>query len=514
MKGWQMYSKIQAMKEQGFSIRQVSRIIRINRQTIKKYWEMSPEEYAEIYKAVNRLTALMAYEPTVLKWLETYPNMTAAQVRDWLCERYQVDAAERTVRRFVSNLRKKHGISKATLPRRSYEAVEELPKGYQLQLDFGEKNVRDAYSARFIKLYFVVFTLSYSRYKWGIFRSHPFKSEDLVSALHGCFYYFGGMPRELVYDQDSIMVVSENSGDIIHTQAFSSFLSETKIGTRVCRRSDPETKGLIEATVKFVKGNFIENRVYMGISTWNESFEEWLDRTGNGRTHWTTKRKPCEMFKEEQEHLLPLYGDAPRISMESIERAVRQDNTILYLSNRYSVPLGTYGRLKTVSLIVHEGELEIIDQVGDTIAKHAISLEKGKLIKLCGHRRDRDGRAHELINETVGLLGEEFREYLTALCEARPRYVKEQLGLVVSACETYGRERVIAAMGYCREIALYSAVDLKDAAGAASETEAPALPFQMPVQDERYQVKVQKRALSIYADVAGADSVREGVVIQ
>jgi hypothetical protein len=309
--------------------------------------------------------------------------------------------------------------------------------------------------------------------------------------------------------------VSENNGDIIHTQAFSLFLTETKVGTRVCRRSDPETKGLIEATVKFVKGNFMENRVYMGISDWNESFEEWLDRTGNGRTHWTTKRKPCEMFKEEQEHLLPLYGDAPRIPMENMERAVRQDNTILYLSNRYSLPLGTYGRLKTVSLIASEGELEIIDQAGDTIAKHEISPEKGKLIKLAGHRRDRDGRAQELLNKTVGLLGEEFREYLTALCEARPRYVKEQLGLVVNAYETHGRERLIAAMGYCRDMELYSAVDLKDAAGgAASATEAPAFGLQMPIQDERYHVNVQKPALSIYADVAVADSMREGMVIQ
>jgi len=67
----------------------------------------------------------------------------------------------------------------------------------------------------------------------------------LVRELYGCFEYYGGMPREMVYDQDSIIVVSENSGDIIHTKAFSAFLEETKIGTRVCRRSDPESKGKI-----------------------------------------------------------------------------------------------------------------------------------------------------------------------------------------------------------------------------------------------------------------------------
>ena len=78
MKGWLMHSRIQTMKENGFSIRQVSRVIRVSRNTIKKFWEMKPEEYAAAYKTVNRMTTLMAYEAVVLKWLEAYPCMTAA----------------------------------------------------------------------------------------------------------------------------------------------------------------------------------------------------------------------------------------------------------------------------------------------------------------------------------------------------------------------------------------------------------------------------------------------------
>ncbi len=40
MKGWHMYSKIQAINEQGFSIRQVSRIVRVSRNKIQKYWDI------------------------------------------------------------------------------------------------------------------------------------------------------------------------------------------------------------------------------------------------------------------------------------------------------------------------------------------------------------------------------------------------------------------------------------------------------------------------------------------
>lgn len=147
-----------------------------------------------------------------------------------------------------------------------------------------------------MKLYVAAFSLSHSRYKWGLFQDKPFTLADLVRALHYCFEYYGGRPRQLVYDQDSIIVVSENNDDIIHTHAFSAFLEETRLDVLVCRKSDPESKGKIEAVVRFIKGNFMENRLFMGLDIWNRSFEDWLDRTGNGRIHDTTKRKPATCF--------------------------------------------------------------------------------------------------------------------------------------------------------------------------------------------------------------------------
>jgi len=317
------------------------------------------------------------------------------------------------------------------------------------------------------------------------------------------------MPRQLVYDQDSILVVSENNGDIIHTEAFASFLNETKLETRVCRKNDPETKGRIEAAVKFVKGNFMENRFYTGIEAWNHAFEEWLERTGNGKVHGTTKRKPAEMFSQEQEHLLPLYGITPEEAPNDMERRVRADNTVMYLSNRYSVPLGTHGKHKTVMLAVDGDMLRITDVCGDEIVAHKISGEKGKLIKLEGHGRDRRAGIEARLKQTISLLGEEFRAYLTVVCERKPRYVRDQLDAVMSACRAYGRERTLTAMRYCQERGLYSVSDLNDAAASVNATEPDETPQRLPVDDERYHVCVQKRALTLYARVAAGSGVTQ-----
>ncbi len=64
--------------------------------------------------------------------------MSAAQVCDWLKERYSTSFRERTVCRYVKALREEYVLRKKPSPR-DYEAMPELPMGQQLQVHFGEK---------------------------------------------------------------------------------------------------------------------------------------------------------------------------------------------------------------------------------------------------------------------------------------------------------------------------------------------------------------------------------------
>ena len=79
----------------------------------------------------------------------------------------------------------------------------ELPPGIQLQADFGVFNATRQ-GMRRIKLYFVIFILAHSRYKYIVWQSRHFTSLDLVRSLESCFQAFGGIPRELVIDQDRL----------------------------------------------------------------------------------------------------------------------------------------------------------------------------------------------------------------------------------------------------------------------------------------------------------------------
>jgi len=103
------------------------------------------------------------------------------------------------------------------------------------------------------------------------------------------------MPEELVNDQDALLAVSDNAGDLLFTKEFDNYRKLRKFNIYLCRKSDPESKGKIEQVVKFVKHNFMKNREFHDIHLWNQQAIQWPERTGNYKVHHNTKKRPFEV---------------------------------------------------------------------------------------------------------------------------------------------------------------------------------------------------------------------------
>jgi transposase len=511
MKGWQMYGIIQRMKDLSFKKTQVARKIGLDVRTVAKYWEMDADSFAKIQKRY-RTKVLSTHEEVVVNWLKEYPDMSSAQVWDWLKEHYQIESSERTVRRYVEILRNKYNIAKPKRIRQ-YEAVSDPPMGRQMQVDLGEIVIRKAYEGRFIKLYCVACVLSNSRYKSGVWFDHPLTVADLVRALADCFEYFGGATEELVFDQDRLVAVNENYGDIIYTYEFEKFRQQIGFEVRLCRAADPESKGRVEAVVKFFKRNFAKNRLFMDLKIWNESFEDWLIRTGNAKIHGVTKKIPAEVFAVEVKYLKPVAYTNQIISATPIlTRLVHKDNTVFYEGNRYTVPFGTYKPGLEVALDIENNILTITDPFGDIVyASHLISCERGKLIKNTNHRRDNSTGIDQQFNELCEMFGntEKATDFLLKIRKFKSRYVRDQYGLIKKMITTKPASVVHQALEYCIKNQLYSAVDLKDAVEYFIATQSTINP---PVLKEigkvipLLMVKAQKRNISEYSKLVGGDS--------
>ncbi|WP_180320585.1 transposase [Alkalihalobacterium alkalinitrilicum] len=81
------------------------------------------------------------------------------------------------------------------------------------------------------RLCFIAFVLSHSRYKFVEWLDRPFRTADVIRMHENAFQYFEGLPIELVYDQDALLAVSENAGDLIMTSEFTKLFSAIKIHT-------------------------------------------------------------------------------------------------------------------------------------------------------------------------------------------------------------------------------------------------------------------------------------------
>jgi len=132
------------------------------------------------------------------------------------------------------------------------------------------------------------------------------------------------------------MTVSENSGDLIFTEVFESYVQYAGFKVHLCRGHDPQSKGKIEAVVKYVKYNFLACREFPGISRLNSDGLAWLERTANEKKHETTLLVPNRVFHEEIKYL----KEVPELSEPvSIKPAlIRPTNVVHYLRNRYEVP--------------------------------------------------------------------------------------------------------------------------------------------------------------------------------
>ncbi|KRQ85839.1 Integrase core domain protein [Caloramator mitchellensis] len=506
-KGWRLFSEIKNLKENGLKKAQIARYLGVDYKTVTKYFNMTPDEFADINRK-RKSKKLDIYKEQILEWLNTYHDLSSAQVTDWLKERYgNIPCTERTVRSYVSSLRKEYKIPKK-VSKRQYEAVEELEMGFQAQVDFGQIWLNTIDGSR-IKLYCFAMVLSHSRMKFAYWQDKPFTTIDFIEAHNRAFEFFGGRTKEIVYDQDRLLAVDENFGDVIYTEEFQKYVDLIKFKIRLCRRYDPESKGKIEAVVKYVKNNFARNRVFEDIDSFNKSCLAWLDRTGNANVHGTIKRIPKEVFTLEKQHLIPVFQkqNSPK---NILTYTVRKDNTLLYKQNRYQLPKGTYEPGKKVNVVIEGEFIKVLDTEKDTlIVKHRLSNERGKLIKLSHPERDRNTELDKLNDEVLNMLGasEEAKIFLKEIRKEKARYFRDQLGLIKKAVEEIDAEIINKALKYCLERKIYSATIFKEAVEFFNHKEKEYTNTEKqktnPIPDKFKNVKPQTRSIKEYANIVG-----------
>lgn len=458
-----MYQKILQLKLQGYPKAVIAEKLNIDRKTVRKYWQMSEEQFREYRRShLSREKSFGAYKDQILEIYRhnQFERLPMSSVYDYLEELHgELPGTEKSLRNYIHHLYRTNQLEfRSAL--RCYQQVAEQPYGRQLQVDFGEYRTRSR-----CRLYMFAAVLAASRYKYVRFQGHPFAALEVIAHLLGCFDHFGGMPEELVIDQDSILVVSENHGDILYTSQFCSFIEEMGLKMYVCRKADPQSKGKIENVIKFVKYNFLASRDFQEVEEANKSLCKWLRRRGNGKISQATRRLPAEMFEEERTHLRPQRNSIFR--KDSLqgreERQADEKSLISVCGSQYSVP--TKYRNKLVEIYKTEKLLFVFDmRSGEQIHCHTVSLIPGQKIIAREHFRQTEKTARELKQEVLSqFFFPSWRAFVEHNFKAFPRYVRDQCLIAQRHFpEETDRQLLEHAVEFCLSNKTYSMKDLAD----------------------------------------------------
>lgn len=423
-----MIHKIKGLYDNGngLLLRAISRELNISRNTVRKYLQMEETQISAYQEDCSRHKRLDAHRDFLIHQLKRFPKLSAVKLARRLQERNAaLDVSSRSIRRYVQSL--KDLVASGQL--RYYEPVPQSVPGIQCQVDPGElRGVR--IDGQESTVHFVVFVLSCSRLMYVGLALKPLDTAAFIQLHDEALRYFGGTPEECVYDQTKLVVLSEQYRELTVNQRFNAFATTAGFRIHACEGYDPESKGKVEAGVKYVKQDCLYGEEFASEQDLRQHVQQWLETVANARIHGTTGRIPREHFEqEESQQLRPYLSTSVRVIQANSTQTRRADKTglISWKSNKYSVPMAW--QQSNVGVFEQSSDLTIIDlETSKTIAIHELSTAKGVTVKNNHHYRDHAQRITDLEQSITTLIPESIARALCALLKrTSPRIYKDQL---------------------------------------------------------------------------------------
>ncbi|MBU0580185.1 MAG: IS21 family transposase, partial [Candidatus Margulisbacteria bacterium] len=355
----------------------------------------------------------------------------------------EVEVTERAFRNYVRRLKEDYPVKQ----KRYYAPVIDMVPGAQAQVDLGE--VRGVFIGGEAKtVYFSAMVLSFSRLLYVSWSLKPFNTESFIKFHDEAFSYFQGIPEEIVYDQTKLVVIKENYREVWFNSRFYQYSTGAGFNPWVCQAYDPESKGRVEAAVKYIKNNFLYGEEFSSWQMLGEFFLKWLEETANVRLHGTTGKRPYDMFLEEKLYLKP-YREVLLGSDNQELRRVDKTSLITYKGNKYSVPQKYQTHQVSTEETLDEYLIIRDKRDGEIIAKHILSAEKSKIIIKPNHYRDFSKTIREEEKEVETIMPVELAEKTCkSLKENNPRIYRDQLIGLKRVCKKYPHEVIVEVLTY------------------------------------------------------------------
>ena len=175
------------------------------------------------------------------------------------------------------------------------------------------------------------------------------RQENLFIGMIHAFQYMG-VPRFVLTDNmKSVVIRRDMEGHPVWQKDYEAFMKTVGFETRLCKPRHPFTKGKVERLVRFVKENFLVDRVFSNITDLNWQALDWCSRQ-NGIYHRAVDGVPQQLHLNRCGESLK---ELPRMDAVRFylcpERKISFDGFVNYEGRRFGVPYSYLGATARVS---------------------------------------------------------------------------------------------------------------------------------------------------------------------
>jgi transposase len=292
--------EIRVLRRQGKSIREIARMLEVSRNTVRRYLRV---EGSPRYEREARPSKLDPYKHYI-------DERVKAAAPDWIPATVLLRELRALGYPGGYSILKDYLVALRPLAKPEPLIRFETDPGRQMQVDFATiRRERDRLSV-------FIATLGWSRATFV-----EFVIDERLETLLGCheraFYFFGGVPREVLYDNMRTVVSDRDRyGPGLHryNRTFLDFAHHHGFVPPLCRPYQAKTKGKVERFIRYLRASFYvplasqlsPEGLKVDRDTANARAGTWLREIANARVHATTGEVPLVRLELERERLQPM----------------------------------------------------------------------------------------------------------------------------------------------------------------------------------------------------------------
>lgn len=365
--------------------------------------ELESKKSSRVYKSL-----IDDYKPIIIEKVDTF-GATAMAVYKFI-DKKGYKGKYSTVAAFI-NKHKNVEIKKATV------RFETTP-GLQAQVDWKENLTMISKHGEIFKVNIFLMVLGYSRIKYVKLTTDK-EQKTLFKCMISAFSYFGGIPKEILFDNMKTVVDRNKStfSSIEFNKTFKYFADDAGFKPIACRPYRPQTKGKVESLARLTNRLAVYNGEFEDYDDLGEIVQDFMKEVNNEISQ-AINETPLSRLNKELEYLKPLPPMDSLVSYVSCEKEykVSKESMVNYKGKKYSVPTKYIG-LKVNITETCDGNISIYYN-GDFIVCHSLSDNKynykighmHEILKSDACKHLTDAKIDEFIRDNMSMMDILLRE--------------------------------------------------------------------------------------------------------